>query len=104
MTVWTPYIGETLPCSQSLKRLIAAVVPCIAAYELISAFSWGVYFWYIPRFVDFAPDSAAEASLVLFSSSATRLLAASMHDDCIVKERGPVGLGKMSFEGFDFLK
>ena len=40
-------------------------------------------------------DSEGEAPPVLLSSSATRLLAASMHDDCILKERGHVGLGKM---------
>ena len=78
-----------------------AVVPCIAAYELISAFSFGVYFWYVPRLVDFLADSEA---LALSSSSVTRLLAASIQEDGICKERGPVGLGKIAFEGLDFLK
>ena len=77
-----------------------AVVPCIIAYELISAFSLGVYFWYVPRLVDFVTDSA----LVLSSSSATHLLAASIQEDGICNERGPVGLGKTAFEGLDFLK
>ena len=62
-------------------------------------------FWYTPRLVDFVPDSEDEAPPVLWSSSATRLLAASMHDACIFKERDPVGLGKASIAGLGvFLK
>ena len=86
---------------QSLKCPIVAVVPCIAAYELISAFSFGMYFWYVRRSVDFLDDSEA---LVLSSSSVTHLLAASIQEDGICNERGPVGLGKIAFEGLDFLK
>ena len=78
-----------------------AVVPCIAAYELISAFSFGVYFWYVPHLVDFLADSEAFA---LSSSSVTRLLAASIQEDGICNERGPIGLGKIAFVGLDFLK
>lgn len=84
-----------------MKCPIVAVVPCIAAYELISAFSFGVYFWYVHRLVDFLDDSEA---LVLSSPSVTHLLAASIQEDGICNDRGPVGLGKIAFEGLDFLK
>ena len=84
-----------------MKCLIVAVVPCIAVYELISAFSFGVYFWYVPHLVDFLGDSEA---FVLFSSFVTYLLAASIQEDGICNERCPVGLGKITFEGLDFLK
>ena len=65
-----------------------------------------MYFWYPPRLVCFAADLEGEAPPVFSSSSTTRLFAASMHDDCICKERGPVGLGKASVDGLGivFLK
>ena len=50
-----------------------AVVPCIKTSPAISL---GVYFSYIPRYVDFVADLDVE-SLVLSSASAMHLLAAS---------------------------
>jgi len=49
------------------------VVPCITTSLCLSL---GVYFSYVPRLVDFVADTDVE-SLVLSSSSATHLLAAS---------------------------
>jgi len=48
-------------------------------YQLVSAFSLGVYFSYIPCLVDFVANSDESdiESLVLSSSSARHLLAAS---------------------------
>jgi len=43
------------------------------AEQLVSAFSLGVYFSYVPRLFDFVTDSDVEL-LVLSSSSATYLL------------------------------
>ena len=37
-------------------------------------------------------------------SSVTHLLAASIQENGICNERRPVGLGKIAFEGLDFLK
>ena len=55
---------------EAWRGLIVAVV------QLVFAFSLGVYFLYVSRLVDFVADSDVE-SLVLSSSSATHLLAAS---------------------------
>ena len=59
---------------EAWRGLMVAVVPCITT--TVSAFSLGVYFSYVPRLIDFVADSDVEL-LVLSSSSATHLLAAS---------------------------
>ena len=59
---------------EAWRGLIVAVVPCITT--IVSAFSLGVYFSNVPRLVEFVADSDVEL-LVLSSSSATHLLAAS---------------------------
>jgi len=58
---------------EAWQGLIVAVVPCIKTSFCLFL---GVYFSYVPRLVDFVADSDVE-SLVLSSSSAMHLLAAS---------------------------
>ena len=64
-----------------LQNFVIAARPCCGCgtmhnNRLVSAFSLGMYFSYVPRLVDFVADSDVE-SLVLSGSSATHLLAAS---------------------------